>query len=542
VVHLTKKDRMNLRQAITSFSGLDEPVQSNRALDEAVARRVSVLGLVGFRDYWQLLQRSADGEQELKNLVRLLTNKDAYFFREMRQFELLRDQIIPELLATEEQPLRIWSAGCAAGEEPYSLAIVLLEYQARHGEFEVEVIGTDIDQDAIAAAYQRRYRERAVRRVPEDLLEKYFAFDGQFYHLIPEVAQLVRFKVHNLIRDDLPPELDNLDVVFCRNVTMYLTESARDRINAILADSLRQGGYLFVASAEAMGHNLGRLEPVSAGQTLLFQKQRPARAPSRLSPETDSMALPADLPSLAPDSQLDAPPARKGRLVRATKERAAREEARRPLPPSLAELVAQAQDRVKAWSQSVPPSQPQEEVSADSRDTDRHRAALERARMAFQQQDFDTALSELDQLTTGVPIWTEAHYLRSAILFQQERFDETEAACQTMLAHDPWYADAHFMLGLVFRRQGQVDEALRSLEQAVDLEPGHRYAHFFLAEMHRGLGRFAKARSEYQNTLAILGQLDEPSLELNLPGLDDDTLRRTCEVNLEDVTDRLAES
>ncbi len=301
MVHLTEKDRLNLREQITSFSGLDEPIQSNRALDEAVARRVGVRGLTSFGDYWQLLQRGADGEEEMNHLVRLLTNKEAYFFREMRQFEVLRDQVLPEVLATGEQPLRIWSAGCASGEEPYSLAIALLEYQAHHGEFEAEVIATDIDLHAIAAACQRRYGERAVRRVPDDLLEKYFAFDGQTYRLIPEVAQLVRFKVHNLVRDDCPPDLNNLDVVFCRNVTIYFTESARDRVNVLLADSLREGGYLFVASAEAIGHNLGRLEPVSTGQILLFRKQQPPTAPPPSFPGTGASAPPLEPSSLSPE-------------------------------------------------------------------------------------------------------------------------------------------------------------------------------------------------------------------------------------------------
>ena len=175
VVHLTEQDRGNLREQITSFSGLDQPIQSNRALDRAVTRRAEVLGLSSFGDYRQLLQRGADGEEEMNHLVRLLTNKESYFFREMLQFEVLRDRVLPEVLTTGQQPLRIWSAGCAAGEEPYSLAIVLLEYQAIHGAFEAAVIATDIDLPALAAAREGRYSERAVRRVPDDLLERYFS-------------------------------------------------------------------------------------------------------------------------------------------------------------------------------------------------------------------------------------------------------------------------------------------------------------------------------------------------------------------------------
>jgi chemotaxis protein methyltransferase CheR len=502
----------------------------------------------------------------MDHLVRLLINKEAYFFREMRQFEVLRDQVLPEVLASGEQPLRIWSAGCGAGEEPYSLAISLLEYQAAHGAFEAEIVATDIDLLALSEARERCYSLRAVRRVPDDLLEKYFTFDGQTYWLIPEVARLVSFAMHNLVRDDRPAGLGNLDIVFCRNVTIYLAEWARDHVNSLLADSLRDGGYLFVASAEAMAHNLGRLEPILTGQTMLFKKQELAaisyssdagtdallRAARSVPPDEQSPAEPShpsmlDVPKadeqlVTPASQAGAPLARKGRLVRVPQDQSAGEKARRPLPPSLEELVAQAQDRVRAWSQRSSPSQELVGGWTDSRNLEQYRVILDRARRAYQQQDYDAALCELEQLPEGVPIWTEAYCLRSVVLFHQGRLEETEVACQTMLAHDPWYADAHFMLGLVFRQQGLVDEAIRSLEQAIDLEPSHRYAHFFLAEIHRGFGRFAQARNEYENTLSILGQFGEPPSELSLPGLDDEALREACEVKLEEVRGRLAES
>jgi chemotaxis protein methyltransferase CheR len=383
------------------------------------------------------------------------------------------------------------------------------------------VVATDIDLPALAAARQRRYDQRAVRRVPDDLLERYFSFDGQTYRLIPEAAQLVSFAVHNLVRDDRPPGLGNLDIVFCRNVTIYFAEWARDHVNAQLADSLRDGGYLFVASSETEAHNLGRLEPVLTGQILLFQKQQPQAMASSTPSGTDTLSGAAG----------------KGRLFRAPQEQSAGAKARRPLPPSLEELVAQAQDRARAWSKRPPPRQPQEEVLTGAWDPARDHAAVERARTAFQQQDYDAALSELDRLPAGVAVWTEAYCLRSAILIQLERFEEAEAACQTMLAHDPWYADAHFMLGLVFRQQGQVHEAVRSLEQAVNLEPNHPYAHYYLAEIYRGLEQYATARNEYQETLEILEQLDEPASELSLAGLDEDAVRQACKFNLERLAD-----
>jgi chemotaxis protein methyltransferase CheR len=507
---------------------------------------MDALGLSSFDAYWQGLESHTGDDAEMIELVRLLTNKDTYFFREMRQFDVLRDQILPELLATGRHSLRIWSAGCATGEEPYSLVIALLEYQVRHGVFEVEVIGTDIDSHALVAARKASYSGRAVRRVPDDLLQKYFSFDGQSYHLVPEAAELVTFEVHNLVDNQSPSDLENPDIIFCRNVTCYLAEWAQDRVNALLADSLRQGGSLFVASAETMSHNLGRLNLVSVGQTPFFQKQKPsAIAPAPVSAEPPFRPPPSILAQLKPDEQFPAqgsqpgsPSTKRGRPARASRQQSSdlgptAEDARRSIPPSLEELVARARARARAWSQGADSRPAHEEVQAGSRDPAQDRVILEQAHRAFQKQEYDVALSELDQLPVDVPIWTEAYCLKSAILIRQEQFEEAEFACQTMLAHDPWYADAHFMLGLVFYQQGQVDEAHRSLVQAIDLEPDHRLAHFYLAEIHRGQGQWTEAWSEYESTLDILRRSDEPSPVLNLVGLDDDSLRRACEAGLE---------
>jgi len=496
---LTPQDRLRLRDLITSYSGLGDSLQSDEALERAVTQRLQAHGLVALADYWPLVERKPNGE--MNSLVQLLTNKETFFFREMHQFEVLRDRILPELLAARRlynhlrhrlaaRPrLRLWSAGCATGEEPYSLAITLLEFEARHGPLEAEVIATDIDAEALEAARQGRYGERALRLVPAAWRQRYFVFDGQNYCISPEVTCHVSFWVHNLADECCPPGMGDLDVIFCRNVTIYFDAPARERLNARLADSLCEGGYLFVASAETMGHNQGRLELLSVGKTFLFRKERSSGqqmlAASPAAPLVRPLEMLANLdrpirqrpaPAAAPKSSPQKPAA---------------------TPPTTASLFAQAQ-------------------------------------AAFQRQDYEAALRDLERLPAGSPLEPEALSLRAAVLVQAGRLDEAEEACQLLLAHDPWHVDAHFLMGLILFHQAQPQPAIQALKTAIYLQPEHQAAHFYLAEAYHSLGLVEQAGREYKNTLNTLRVTHRPvgSGGMNLSGLEDNMLRQACETHL----------
>jgi chemotaxis protein methyltransferase CheR len=485
-VHLTQQDFIRLRKLIAQYGGLDESALTDIALERAIAQRLAARHLQLVSDYWPLLRGGRSSQEELDSLAQLLTNKETFFFREIHQFEALRDIILPEIAAAHTSPLKLWSAGCSTGEEPYSLAITLLEYQDRHGHLDAQIIATDIDMTALEKARRGCYGERAVRLVPDELRRRYFSSEDQTFCIIPEVGRLVTFRQHNLAAEESDPKLSNMDIIFCRNVTIYLSETARDRLNARLAHSLREGGYLFVASAETMGHDRDRLELISTGKTFLFRKTRPSA--ERATPPLP--ALPGDR------SDITSAPAERSAIS--------------------AHLPSHT---------IVPATEPAIEYTSPG-------AILPRVMKAFQRQDYADALHELDQIPEDQIFWPEAHCLRAAILLQQERLVEAEASCQQLLAHDPWHANAHFLMGLVFRQQGQVGEAIQSLRQAIYLHPSHRDAHFYLAEIYRALGLTDQALREYRNTLNILTHRPEDSSTTHLSGLTDDILRQACEANL----------
>jgi chemotaxis protein methyltransferase CheR len=460
-------------------------------LERAIVKRLATHGLDDLADYWTLIDNAFS--VELNSLIQLLAAKEALFFREMHQFEVLRERILPELLRARKyrngvervqeaphtarsEPLRLWSASCATGEEAYSLAIMLLEFQREHRSLEAEIIGTDVDASALEIARRARYSEQALQLVPSNLRRRYFSFDGQAYSIVPEVAQLVTFQVHNLTKDHYPPELTHLDVIFCRNITAYFANETRQVLNAQLSDSLRDGGYLFVASTETMGHNQGHLELLSVDNTLLLRKGLPT-----------SEAL---------------------------------------LPPPLSPVAVQPAKKGTAVSSLAP------EHKADTSLDVSTPSLLQQAQTAFQRQDYDAALHELERMSNDQPALLEAYCLRAAALLQKKRLTEAESACQYVLAHDPWHIDAHLLLGITLFHRGQADVAIQSFKTAIYLQPEHQDARFYLAESYRVLNMTDKAHQEYKNTLNILTHRPPSAQSLSLSGLTNDMLRQACEFHL----------
>lgn len=547
---LDERDLSRLREHIAAYSGLDVSVLSDDALRQAVGRRLAARALDRPEQYWPLVQlgggegayQQGDGGPgtpgqesatgELQQLVQILTNKETFFFREGHHFEALHREVLPALLASDRprpktafgwrnavlgrpdalsgRRLRVWSAGCATGEEPYSVAIALLEYRARHGFFEAEIVATDIDEAALHIAQQGCYGQRSLRLVPEEARRRYFRSQarGSEEHrfcILPDAAALVTFRRYNLADENPPPDLADFDLIFCRNVSIYFHPAARDRLNARLAAALRPGGYLFVASAETMGHNQGRLELISLGNTFLFRKQVEG---SPGASRTTGTAPPGRV------SPAQAPAAGDAAAHR-----------RRDLPP--AEHRRGGITARRSWLPGGP---------GTSRGTDelqREIDPLAEALRSFQQHEFDAALVHLDRLSDVERERLDVRCLRAAILLQREELQEAEVLCQEVLARDPWHADAHFMLGLTYRQRGQPKAAALSLKQAIYLQPEHRDAHFFLAEVYRTLGLETQARNEYENTLNILAASGEPVFYLT--GLPDETLRHACQANLRNL-------
>lgn len=230
----------------------------------------------------ELLEKLLDSCHEdpcFQDVIRVLTVGETYFFREKPVFLALEDHILPELISRQRQrgkELRLWSAGCATGEEPYSLAILLRRLIPDLPAWRVRILGTDINADYLKRAWVGKYRDFAFRTNPSYFRERHFRRCGDgIFEIHPRYREMVTFRQLNLADDSSssPQEMREADVIFCRNVLIYLTKDAVRRLIRRLADSLHPGGWLLVGAAENSLVRESDLEPVLFPESQCFRKR-----------------------------------------------------------------------------------------------------------------------------------------------------------------------------------------------------------------------------------------------------------------------------
>lgn len=258
--------------------GLRVREQDIDALTRWTEERVRTLALPGIEQYGALLvEDSETGHREREMLTVQFTTGESYFFRDAGQFDLLAAKILPELIErrTNERRLRIWSAGCAAGEEAYSLAMLVDELAPRLVGWDVLILGTDINTDALEKARRGEYRDWSFRTLDDKRKQRYFQRRGDQWRIDPRLRERVTFRSGDLLRDDFPDAragLNDFDLILCRNVFIYLDTQAVARITAKFSATLADGGYLVTGHSELFGHDIAPLRVRLFAQSAVFQK------------------------------------------------------------------------------------------------------------------------------------------------------------------------------------------------------------------------------------------------------------------------------
>jgi len=276
--------------SVAAFQTLAEQLRAMRGLDllgykdRYARRRLSVRlrarKCASLEDYLELLEREPE---EWDRLVAALSINVSNFYRNPETFETIRTRLLPEIIQWRQQHgqprLKLWSAGCADGDEAYSLAILLREhFPGPLATMAVSILGTDIDEDSLARARAGSYPESRLQDLPPGLREKHFSPRGEEWVVRRRVAALVRFQRQDLLRD---PALEDLDLVVCRNVLIYLSREEQEGILDRFSISLRPGGYLVLGKTEILIGRLRRaLVPVIPRERI-YQKPGIAEAPSR---------------------------------------------------------------------------------------------------------------------------------------------------------------------------------------------------------------------------------------------------------------------
>lgn len=305
-------------------------------LEEVAQRRAETKGL-RLEDYVRALETdSLPGEWA--HLIPLVTIKESYFFRAPQQWEVIRTQVLPELIQARGKAgqLRIWSAACARGEEPATLAMILAEEKSL-AHVPWSILATDVDEEALAGARLGLYGDRAVGQVPPDLLDRYFGRRGKLYELSAELRSRITYQSLNLAHPPFPLATPEIDLVLLRNVLIYFRRPLQRRVVQQIGQHLARDGYLFLGASETLWQVQEELEAVDLGSCFCYRHRRETGAPAP--PPPPKRARPAPV-APAPPAPKPAPPAPKPidpalRIVVPRREAPAAPEPKAPVPQPL---------------------------------------------------------------------------------------------------------------------------------------------------------------------------------------------------------------
>ena len=258
-----------LLDKVRNERGLDLAQYRPRYVERRVATRLHALGLHTYRQY---AARLDEDPAEYARLLDALTINVTQFFRDPSVYELFRAEVLPALLAAKagrrQRIVRVWSAGCATGEEPYSIAMSLLsEFQkSDSAHFLPAVIGTDIDRNALARAKTGEYPLAALAHIPTADRNRFVEVAGDHFRFTHEVTHIVRFQYLNLFED---PPVRGVDAVFCRNVFIYFNREEQERMLSVFWEALSRGGYLVLGRSERLHPSVSsRFELVSSRERI----------------------------------------------------------------------------------------------------------------------------------------------------------------------------------------------------------------------------------------------------------------------------------
>jgi chemotaxis protein methyltransferase CheR len=263
----------DLRNLIYERTGIFFPDNKKYVLESRLQARLKERKCGSYEEYFQLLKYDAWRDQELSAVYNLVTTNETFFYRDLPQLQEFTNMIVPAVAKANASTsrIRVWSAACSSGDEPYTLAMMMLEHPVL-ANWAIDILGSDISETALGAARTAIYGSYAVRNVPPVLLNKYFQREAGQYVLSDKVKQLVKFAHMNLYDGSRLKIIRGMDVIFCRNCLIYFDDKAKQKIVNNLAECLRPQGYLVIGFSESLHGITDGFKPLHANRTVVYQK------------------------------------------------------------------------------------------------------------------------------------------------------------------------------------------------------------------------------------------------------------------------------
>jgi len=244
-----------LRDTIYSHCGIYFDDDSKYLLEKRLSQRMTILNIATFQEYYDYLKYNRNSDSEMMDVMDILTTNETYFFRESFQLKAFSEEVIPEIINSKsvrgDRTLRIWSAGCSTGEEPYTLAMLILGINELKG-WKIEIIGTDISQRVLQHARRAVYGKSSFRTTDSSYIKKFFTELEGGLRINDEVRELVTISHMNLFDTHRMLMLGKMDLIFCRNVIIYFNVAAKKQVVEAFHKSLYDGGFLFLGHSESL--------------------------------------------------------------------------------------------------------------------------------------------------------------------------------------------------------------------------------------------------------------------------------------------------
>ena len=265
-----------LKELIYEISGIYFSGQKKYLLETRLSKRLSVLNLPNFEDYYNYLKYSPDKIIETQELLNSVTTNETSFFRDMPQLEVFIDilkQVVQTVGNNAYKKIRIWSSACSTGEEPYTIAIMIKENFPSSG-IDFEIAGSDISEQVLDSAKKGIYGGYTLRNASAAILKKYFdKIDDDSYRVKDDIKKITSFHNVNLMNIEDIKKLNKFDVVLCRNVIIYFDAESKKKAITNIYESLKTGGYLFLGHSESLHSITSLFKLVGLGKTPLYRKE-----------------------------------------------------------------------------------------------------------------------------------------------------------------------------------------------------------------------------------------------------------------------------
>ncbi len=465
--HLGYGDYLRFSRLIQERFGLHFPETRRADLERGIRHAFAATTCRDLNDYYQMLLND-DQTIHLQRLVNTLTIGESHFFRNAGHFNALQKYILPEIIQRRRhlRTLRIWSAGCSSGEEPYSIAMLLRELLPDVDDWAITILGTDVNTEALDRARRGRYSEWAFREVrARALRERYFRPEGKYFHLSPDVRRMVNFTPLNLVEDDYPSFRSNtmfMDLILCRNVTIYFSTSTTRQVVERFYDALVDGGWLIVGHSEHSFTTYSRFQACSYPNTIIYQR---TGVPT---------VLPEDWEWLPPTPEVTGAPS-----------------LRVPPPPAVVETPAAPADRAGEEPDASP---------------------LERARQLLDYGHSEKARDLLLGIAEHNPNAGERCTLLCQAYANLGHLDDAEQWCRRAIAADSLAREAYYTLSLVLQHRDDLTAATEAMQKVIYLNHRSVRGHYGIAGLYHTQGMLRQALKSLDNVLRLLAGRDPSEL------------------------------